>query len=432
MKTNHLFSYLLLSLAFVVSSCGGSSSDDTPEVKATSITITSNKLEMDLGGTLTFTVKNNLDVNLTSTASIYFNNSVITGSTYTPTEDGNFAVRAEYDGLVSSSVYVKINAVNTLSSVVVSSTATQILLGESVTLSAVGNEGSDLTNEATYFVDGVEITGTSYTPSKRGNEIITATYSGFDSNEVDLMIGYKQKVLIEDYTGTWCGYCPRVAYGIELVEDELDTAVPVAIHRGSTDSSSGSYDPYNYPAKALEDYIGLSGYPTAMLNRKTGWNYPEPSNVSQVKNFVENSGVQRIKNLGLKISSTLTNNTLDIKVNSGIIGDLDGEKLVVYILENGLVFDQTNYTDYYGGQSVISDFTHDNVLRQVPTDLFGDDITSGDLDVDSNTYEKTFSVDLTASIENIANLDVVAFIVNSAGKAVNVQVAKAGETKDFE
>lgn len=432
MKTNHLFSYLLLSLAFVVSSCGGSSSDDTPEVKATSITITSNKLEMDLGGTLTFTVKNNLDVNLTSTASIYFNNSVITGSTYTPTEDGNFAVRAEYDGLISSSVYVKINAVNTLSSVVVSSTATQILLGESVTLSAVGNEGSDLTNEATYFVDGVEITGTSYTPSKRGNEIITATYSGFDSNEVNLMIGYKQKVLIEDYTGTWCGYCPRVAYGIELVEDELDTAVPVAIHRGSTDSSSGSYDPYNYPAKALEDYIGLSGYPTAMLNRKTSWNYPEPSNVSQVKNFVENSGVQRIKNLGLKISSTLTNNTLDIKVNSGIIGDLDGEKLVVYILENGLVFDQTNYTDYYGGQSVISDFTHDNVLRQVPTDLFGDDITSGDLDVDSNTYEKTFSVDLTASIENIANLDVVAFIVNSSGKAVNVQVAKAGETKDFE
>lgn len=432
MKKYNFLNLVIICFTFLFASCGGSSSDDTPDVKATSLTITSNKVELDLGGTFIFSVEDNLEANLTSTASIYFNNSIISGSTYTPTEDGTFAIRAEYDGLISPSIYVKINALKTLSSIIISSSANGILIGDTVTLSAVGNEGTNFTNESIFFVDGVEISGNTYTPSKRGNEKITATYGGFASNEVNLLTGYKQKVLIEDYTGTWCGYCPRVAYGIELVEAELETAVPVAIHRGSTDSSSGSYDPYNYPAKVLEDYIGLTGYPTAMINRKTSWNYPEPSNVSQVKYKVEIGGRPKVNNFGIKVGSTLIGNNLDIKVNTGIIGDLDDEKLVVYILENGLNFNQSNYTTYFGGQSVLFDFTHDNVLRQVPTDLFGDVILSSDLDADSNTFEKTFSVDLTASIENTANLDVVAFIVNSSGDVVNVQVSKVGEVKEFE
>ena len=432
MKTNHLFSFLILSLAFMVSSCGGSSDDIIDDVKVTSISITSNKSEISLGETLTFTVKNNLNIDLTSTASIYVNNSVISGSTFTPTKDGNFAIRAEYNSFISPSIYVRIKAANTLSSIVVSSSSNEILLGELVTFSAVGNEGTDFTNEATYFVDGVEISGKKYTPTKRGNQKITASYSSYNSNEVNLLTGYQQNVLIEDYTGTWCGYCPRVAYGIELVEAQLSNAVPVAIHRGSTDSSSGSYDPYNYPAKALEDFIGLEGYPTAMLNRMINWDYPEPSNVGQVKNMVKNGANQKVKNIGLKIASTLINSTLDIKINAGIIGDLNGEKLVVYVLENKLNYNQANYTTYFGGQSVLSNFEHNNVLRQVPTDLFGDSIISEDFNADSNTYEKTFSVDLTTSIENKTNLDVVAFIVNKSGKAENVQISAVGETKNFE
>ena len=100
--------------------------------------------------------------------------------------------------------------------------------------------------------------------------------------------------------------------------------------------------------------------------------------------------------------------------------------------ENNLNYNQANYTTYFGGQSVLSNFEHNNVLRQVPTDLFGDAINSEDFDTDSKTYEKSFSFDLTTSIENKANLDVVAFIVNKSGKAENVQISAVGETKNFE
>ena len=79
---------------------------------------------------------------------------------------------------------------------------------------------------------------------------------------------FKKNVLIEDFTGTWCQYCPRVIYGIQKVETEGLAAYPVAIHRGNPPGSANSVDPFNFPASALESYIGLTGYPTAKLNRK--------------------------------------------------------------------------------------------------------------------------------------------------------------------
>ena len=57
---------------------------------------------------------------------------------------------------------------------------------------------------------------------------------------------FQKNVLIEDYTGTWCQYCPRVAYGIQLVEAANIKAFPVAIHRGG----GSAYDPFNYNAAA--------------------------------------------------------------------------------------------------------------------------------------------------------------------------------------
>ena len=40
---------------------------------------------------------------------------------------------------------------------------------------------------------------------------------------------FKKRVLIEDYTGTWCGNCTRVSHAIEEVKLLTDKAVTVAI-----------------------------------------------------------------------------------------------------------------------------------------------------------------------------------------------------------
>ena len=45
-------------------------------------------------------------------------------------------------------------------------------------------------------------------------------------------IEYKQYVLVEDYTGTWCGYCTRVSFAIEELKKQTNDAVVIAIHQG--------------------------------------------------------------------------------------------------------------------------------------------------------------------------------------------------------
>jgi thiol-disulfide isomerase/thioredoxin len=200
---------------------------------------------------------------------------------------------------------------------------------------------------------------------------------------------FTKNVLIEDYTGTWCGYCPRVAYGIEQVQAQTTKSVAVAIHRGN--------DPYNFAAASvLEQQINLTGYPTAMLNRKTTWTYPEPNNVNQVVSLTGGNA-----DLGLALTPTVTGTNLNLDVKVKFAADMTNLKLVVYVLENGLIYNQTNYTSYYGGTATINGFTHDNVLRGTLTDILGD--TMAGATTNGTTWSKTFTTTLPATVSNAAN-----------------------------
>lgn len=229
---------------------------------------------------------------------------------------------------------------------------------------------------------------------------------------------FTKRVLVEDYTGTWCGYCPRVAYAIEQLQNATTLSVPVAIHRGN--------DPYNYAAASvLEAQIGLTGYPTAMLNRKTTWSSPEPSYINQAKNLTGNDA-----NLGLALKSTLTNGTINLDVKVKFATDMTNLKYVVYILENGLVYNQTNYTSYYGGTATIVGFTHDNVLRANFTNLLGDDIVGNTSN--GSTWTKTFTQAMPTTVTNSSKVSIVAFVMDYTGKVLNSRKANLGDDQTFE
>ena len=260
-----------------------------------------------------------------------------------------------------------------------------------------------------------------------------ATYQDFTSAVYDINVlpaptRFNQNVLIEDYTGTWCGYCPRVSHAIDLVNQQTSEAVVVAIHRGSTDPNSSSYDPYNFPAGSLEDLINLQGYPTAMLNRTTEWNYPEPNNVNQVIDLTSGPA-----DVGLALSPSLDGfeMSIDVKVKFGGQFSDSEANLVLYVLEDGLFFDQTNYTSYYGGSSVISNFEHNHVLRASLSNLRGDLIPEDQYSED-NVYQVNYTMAIPSNISVNENMTLVAFVTNEFNAALNVRVANFGETQIFE
>lgn len=70
----------------------------------------------------------------------------------------------------------------------------------------------------------------------------------------------QRKVLMEEFTGTWCGYCPAGAVGMELLaRDYPDTFVGVAAHYSNGDPMEVSA--YN------QLVTEVSGFPSCFLNR---------------------------------------------------------------------------------------------------------------------------------------------------------------------
>jgi len=307
------------------------------------------------------------------------------------------------------------------------------VIDDQIVFTVKDDEGVDITGESQIFIDGVAITGNTFTSAVVGSFTVTANYSGVQSLPLTITFGdgtevnYVKRLLIEDYTGTWCGYCPRVAYAIEQLHLQTENFVPVAIHRPSSNVSSINYDPYNYDTSELEDILDIPGYPKGMLNRMTQWSFPEPNNIAQAVALTQ--GVN--PNLGIALKPVIEGNTinLDVKVNFG--RDFSNLKLVVYVLENGLLYLQHNYTDYYGGVDVIQNYQHNHVLRAVLTPLLGEAIATNQTTIYS-TYTKTFSVSVPQNVVNTANLEFVAFIVDANGKAVNVRKAVNGDDQEFE
>lgn len=321
------------------------------------------------------------------------------------------------------------NGITGISIEVSSVTDCGIYEGDSVSFAVKGNSDEDLTNSSTISVNGNSISGNTYTATTPGALQVTATYQDLSSNSLQLNVSedevrFVKNVLIEDYTGTWCGYCPRVSHAIDLTKEQTDQVAVIAIHNDAE---------YNCAEVAqMESAFGISGYPTAKIDRGSDWTFPEPSNINQVVNKTLCDNAEA----GIALIPTLDgdNMTIDVKAKFGAGFSFNNTKLVVMILEDGLIADQENYTSYYGGAAVLPNFEHNHVLRSSLTNVTGDAVLSNDL-IDS-VYKRVFSVSVPSNVANTANMSVVAFITNEnfvgQNNTVNVRVGHFGDVQDFQ
>jgi hypothetical protein len=336
-------------------------------------------------------------------------------------------------GLIAIGCSTDYEILKSTESIILTADSSTRTVGETITFTVTSNSGTDLTSEAVIMVNGAPITGNTFTSASVGNFQAKATHEGTESQPIEVRFhdgsetNFVKRVLIEDYTGTWCGYCPRVAYGIELAKQQSDKIVAVAIHRPSSVPTSSVYDPYNFDASELEAVLDANGYPKGFLNRMIQWDYPEPDNIAQVIALTQGENPK----LGLAMSSTVSGGNISMEVNAKFASDFSNLKLVVYVLENGLIYDQHNYTEYYNGEDIIVDYEHNHVLRATLTNILGDAISNAET-ATGNTYTRTFNVPVPANVANAANIEFVAFIVDENGKALNVRQAEPGETQEFE
>lgn len=269
------------------------------------------------------------------------------------------------------------------------------------------------------------------------------------NTEVDFTKGeFKQKVLIEDITSASCMWCPLGTVAIEGLEgsDYKDRVIGIGVH-GDFNPNSVK-DPYVLPGMtSLMKAIGLKGWPHLSFNRNTtipgtGFQSFIPQTASGVYTFSAEKFETFQKKykllnegspIGIKIESNLaaTSGKVDVslKFSQNINQDL---KYVVYLLEDGLVFQQANATAMFGnnsGQPAWSmNFVHDHVVRAT-NNFLGASIAAGQT-MASNEFKAT--ADLSYTVQDISKVSVVVAVLDKDGNVLNAQKTKANTTQDYE
>ena len=304
------------------------------------------------------------------------------------------------------------------------------LVNQEIVFTVVTNDGVDVTDQSTFFVNGEALSSNTFSSNVIGEFEVYGVYfaNGTEittQTETFRVIIPKQKILVEDYTGTWCGFCPLVLDAVQTLETETEDIVVIAIHQTAVSFP----DPMHYDdVDQLQQQFEIEGLPAARINRTTVWNSPyETSSVTSI------AGQET--NLGVGIYSELSGTELKVQVSVTYEeGSENGDKLVLYLLEDDIVYDQINYMDsdstspFYNMGNPIPDFVHNHVLRESISNPFGDEIplTSGLVE-----YKANYVVNISSDY-NPENLSLVAVVVNANNDAKNAQKAHLNEDKPYE
>lgn len=304
------------------------------------------------------------------------------------------------------------------------------LIDQDIPFKIVNEAGVDVTDLATFYVNGEAVVGSSFSSIAIGEFEVYGVYieDGIEittNTESFGVIIPKRKIVVEDYTGTWCGFCPRVSAALTSLHQETDDITVIAIH----ETANSFEDPMHFSqVQILKDAFNVEGFPAARIDRNTDWQNPHPnSDVTSI------AGLDT--NLALAINSELVGSELTVQVNVVFEdGSAQGDKLVVYLLEDGIINGQVNYynedntSPFYNLGDVIPDFEHNEVLRNSLSSVLGDEIP-----VTSALAEYITSFSITVPSNYVTeNLSIAAIVVDSNNSAKNSQFAHIDEDKAYE
>lgn len=295
-------------------------------------------------------------------------------------------------------------------------------------VSVADQDGRNVMEYITIYFNEEIITGDKILSSAPSVSTVYAMFNNIKSNEAEIEVvedtnlKFDKNVLLEQYTGTWCGWCPRAIYQISTIQETDNKIVHVAYHLSDEMT-------YNLNATLFQSF-GFTGIPTVHADRNIVWN-GEPSEIKPLHS------PSRI-GISMEVTGNIAQISASVDVKFGY-DFTEGLELSVYLLHDSLVADQANYYDtdpaspYYMAGSTMANFIHRNVMVQSGTDMFGDAIPSDSVDIGS-IYSKKITFTGISNIE-LKKMVVIAFVTCDSGpktdQVLNCIKARIGEKLEF-
>lgn len=155
---------------------------------------------------------------------------------------------------------------------------------------------------------------------------------------------FKRRIVCEEYTGTWCGWCPHGLVGLELMKEaHPDLFIPISVHGGDPMEIDAG-ESYSY--KPFID--SCPGAPMCNVSRKlTGDPYSDINRMFGIESATDS-------HIAYSLSGVWNADSTAIEVTSTYFSDRDianaGYNIAYTVTEDSITgYKQTNY--YAGGKN---------------------------------------------------------------------------------
>lgn len=281
-------------------------------------------------------------------------------------------------------------------------------------------------------------------------DLTVTTVNGGDNEGAVTSSSSKVKVLpfvpvhrpmLEEFTGTWCGWCVRGFYALETLNHLYGDDIVLAAYHNKDPMAMAAYP------------VAVPGFPYAALNRDfTGDPYYGSLNEGFGMKSEVTASMEALAGADIKVEAAWADearNRISVKSTCRFLESKPdaGYKTGYLLINNGLSgegrsWNQENYFASYGSQFVGTDFQEFvNMPSQIKGLIFNDVVVdiSGMMGVEGSIpedvsfnipYDNEFAFDIASNdiIQDKDNLYVAAFIINPDGSILNSNKVKVETT----
>lgn len=258
--------------------------------------------------------------------------------------------------------------------------------------------------------------------------VVTFVFTGMVTGEIP---DATKRVLIEEFTGAWCGYCPDGHVVLDsIIAQHGDRIVPVMIHQGDAmqfnDGIRSVFPPPGYPS-AMIDRVLFDGQ-TREAHYRNLW----------VANTQQQINTTSPVHVGLVNTYSASTRQLEVTVQAQFTEAVSGDhRFLCYVVENtlsgtGTGWNQSNYYNntaghpfYQAGNPIIG-YVHHHVLRAVLSGAVGNPGVIPESVVAGQIVRETFTYVLPADIDetNVTLVGAVAHYGTPVGQKYVLNAAQ--------
>ena len=229
-----------------------------------------------------------------------------------------------------------------------------------------------------------------------------------------------RNVVLEEFTGIYCGYCPDGhLLGQQLHDNNPGQVVLINIHTGSYANPSGN-DP-NYQTNfgsAIASQAGIAGYPAGTINRHAFSNWSQQGGTAMSRGDWDDASADVFPlaspvNVAAISTVDIATGVLTVDVEMYYTGSqtISSNDLHVAVLQNNVEGPQSGSSGNPGSVLPNGNYNHQHMLRHLMTGQWGETITTiSQGDFVSRQYTWTLAGNINGVDLDPTELEVVVFV----------------------